>query len=69
MQRCDFRSYSECNCAPGTCGVQSSMTPLAQILASANRSANTGRIAFVLVAAIITLITIAAAETVGPAVI
>lgn len=45
------------------------MTPLAQIIASANRSANTGLIAFVLVAAIITLITIAAAETVGPTIV
>ena len=45
------------------------MTPVAQILASANRSANTGFIAFAIVAAIIVSITIAAAETVGPAVI
>lgn len=42
------------------------MSPLAQILASANRSANTGFIAFVIVASIIITLTLVAAETVAP---
>lgn len=45
------------------------MSPLAQILAATNRSLNTGVLAFVLVASIILFITLAAAETVGSAVI
>lgn len=45
------------------------MSPLAQILAATNRSLNTGFLAFVLVASIILFVTLAAAETVGPAVI
>ena len=69
MQRCDFRSYRECNCASGECEVQSSMSPLAEILASANRSLNDGILAFVIVASTLIAIIIAAAETVGPAVI
>ena len=45
------------------------MSPLAEILAATNRSANTGLLAFVLVASIIIAITLAAAETVGPAIV
>jgi hypothetical protein len=45
------------------------MSPLAQILASANRSLNDGLLAFALIAFILVFTIIAAAETVGPAVI
>ena len=45
------------------------MSPLAEILASANRSLNDGLLAFVIVAGIILFIILAAAETVGPAIV
>lgn len=42
------------------------MSPLAQIIASANRSLNDGLLALALIAFILVFTIIAAAETVGP---
>lgn len=45
------------------------MSPLAQILASANRSLNDGLLALALIAFILVFTIIAAAETVGPTIV